>query len=220
MEFGCLVNRGGGAFFSPVLVWPRFMACGIVVPQPGIERVPPTLQARRLSCWTTGEVSLRGFPWTRGPWIAVQVSGKPAGFAQKAQIRDLGSAMAPRKGEVGSASSGKSWKPCNSRAGLLPVLPEPSGTWSVVGQLSKLHSPHCPAPAHSKLCVPPASQPRSRRRPSLTSAPNPSFSSLLLEASAPAGSFADSPPGSVPHPSCSHTSCLCCSLTDGGREEG
>lgn len=108
-------------------------ACGIVVPQPGIERVPPTLQARRLSCWTTGEVSLRGFPWTRGPWIAVQVSGKPAGFAQKAQIRDLGSAMAPRKGEVGSASSGKSWKPCNSRAGLLPVLPEPSGTWSVVG---------------------------------------------------------------------------------------
>ena len=32
------------------------MACGILVPQPGIEPVPPALEAQSLNHWTTREV--------------------------------------------------------------------------------------------------------------------------------------------------------------------
>ena len=32
------------------------MACGILVPQPGIEPVPPAVEARSLNHWTAREV--------------------------------------------------------------------------------------------------------------------------------------------------------------------
>ena len=36
--------------------WPCHMACGILVPQPGIAPVPPALEALSLNHWTTREV--------------------------------------------------------------------------------------------------------------------------------------------------------------------
>ena len=41
------------------------MACGILVPQPGIEPAPPALEARSLNHWTTGEVSSIIFKYVR-----------------------------------------------------------------------------------------------------------------------------------------------------------
>ena len=35
------------------------MACGILVPQPGIELMPPALQVSSLNHWTAREVSRR-----------------------------------------------------------------------------------------------------------------------------------------------------------------
>ena len=37
------------------------MACGILVPQPGIEPVPPELEAQRLNPWTAREIPPRVF---------------------------------------------------------------------------------------------------------------------------------------------------------------
>ena len=37
--------------------WPCHVACGILVSQPGIEIVPPALEAQSLNHWTTREVS-------------------------------------------------------------------------------------------------------------------------------------------------------------------
>ena len=39
-------------FFS----WPRCVACGILVPQPGIKPVPPAVEVQSLNHWTTREV--------------------------------------------------------------------------------------------------------------------------------------------------------------------
>ena len=36
--------------------WPCHMACKILVPQPGIEPVPPALEAGSPNLWTTREV--------------------------------------------------------------------------------------------------------------------------------------------------------------------
>ena len=36
--------------------WPRHAACGILVPRPGMEPVPPAVEARSLNRWTTREV--------------------------------------------------------------------------------------------------------------------------------------------------------------------
>ena len=36
--------------------WPRFVACGILVPRPGIEPAPPALKAQSLNRWTAREV--------------------------------------------------------------------------------------------------------------------------------------------------------------------
>ena len=48
-------------FFS----WPRCVACGILVPQPGIKPMPPALGVWGLNHWTTGEVltSIHFYPW-------------------------------------------------------------------------------------------------------------------------------------------------------------
>ena len=35
--------------------WPRYTACGILVPRPGSEPVPPALEARSLNHWTARE---------------------------------------------------------------------------------------------------------------------------------------------------------------------
>ena len=37
------------------------VVCGILVPQPGIEPVPPAMEAWRLNHWTTREVPLISF---------------------------------------------------------------------------------------------------------------------------------------------------------------
>ena len=36
--------------------WPRSVACGILVPRPGIESAPPALEAQNLNHWTPREV--------------------------------------------------------------------------------------------------------------------------------------------------------------------
>ena len=36
--------------------WPRYVASGILVPQPGIKPVPPAMRAWRINHWTTREV--------------------------------------------------------------------------------------------------------------------------------------------------------------------
>ena len=50
-------SRGDGGqledFFS---FWPCPTACGILVPRPGIEPVPPAVEARSLNHWTAREV--------------------------------------------------------------------------------------------------------------------------------------------------------------------
>ena len=42
--------------FSFVLFWLRHVACGILVPQPGIKPTAPALEVQGLNHWTAGEV--------------------------------------------------------------------------------------------------------------------------------------------------------------------
>ena len=42
--------------FIFIYFWPWYVACGILVPGPGIEPVPPTVEAQSLNHWTTREV--------------------------------------------------------------------------------------------------------------------------------------------------------------------
>ena len=43
-------------FFFNLFFWPHRVACGILVPRPGIEAVPPALGAQSLNHWTPREV--------------------------------------------------------------------------------------------------------------------------------------------------------------------
>ena len=43
------------------MFWPHSTACGILVPQPGIEPVPPALEAQSLNHWTAREVPIVSF---------------------------------------------------------------------------------------------------------------------------------------------------------------
>ena len=47
-------------FFKKLLFffWPHHVACGILVPQPGIKPVPPALGVQSLNHWTSREVHL------------------------------------------------------------------------------------------------------------------------------------------------------------------
>ena len=36
--------------------WLRYKACGMLVPQPGVEPAPPAVEAQSLNHWTTREV--------------------------------------------------------------------------------------------------------------------------------------------------------------------
>ena len=38
--------------------WPCCTTCGILVPQPGIKLIPPTVEAQSLNQWPTGEVPI------------------------------------------------------------------------------------------------------------------------------------------------------------------
>ena len=45
-----------GVFLAFVLFWPLCVACGILIPRPGIEHVPPSVEAQSLNHWTAREV--------------------------------------------------------------------------------------------------------------------------------------------------------------------
>ena len=42
--------------FIFIFFWPCPMACGILVPQPGIEHMSPVVEAQRPNSWITTEV--------------------------------------------------------------------------------------------------------------------------------------------------------------------
>ena len=49
-----------GLFFFSLIFWPCCMACGVLVPQLGIEPEPPAVEAQSLNHWTTREVPRNG----------------------------------------------------------------------------------------------------------------------------------------------------------------
>ena len=42
--------------FKGIFFWPRHMAFGVLVPRPGMEPVPPALEAQSLGHWTAREI--------------------------------------------------------------------------------------------------------------------------------------------------------------------
>ena len=38
------------------IFWPLLAACGILVPQPGVEPAPPVVEVQSLNHWRAGEV--------------------------------------------------------------------------------------------------------------------------------------------------------------------
>ena len=42
--------------FKKKFFWPHSMACGILIPQPGIKLMSPAVEARSLNHWTAREV--------------------------------------------------------------------------------------------------------------------------------------------------------------------
>lgn len=44
------------SFFKVFTFWLHHAACGLLAPGPGIESVPPTLEARGINHWTAREV--------------------------------------------------------------------------------------------------------------------------------------------------------------------
>ena len=60
--------------------WPCHAACGILVPQPGIEPTSPALEARNLNHWTAREV----------PNLDFKVSPRRTLTGQALQITDVG----------------------------------------------------------------------------------------------------------------------------------
>ena len=44
------------AFKKFIYFWPHCTACGILVPSPGMEPMPPAVEARSLNHWTAREV--------------------------------------------------------------------------------------------------------------------------------------------------------------------
>ena len=80
------------------------MACGILVPQPGIEPMPPALEVQSLNHWTT-----RGVPFQPLNCIK-EVLGFPGGPVVKnppakvGDVRDVGSS--PRSGRSPGVGNG------------------------------------------------------------------------------------------------------------------
>ena len=52
------------SFIYFLFFWPHHVACGVLVPQPGIEIVLPILKAESLENWTTKEVPV-GFMYKK-----------------------------------------------------------------------------------------------------------------------------------------------------------
>ena len=52
----CLLKNAGVSARTPGLALPLRTACGILVPRPGIEPMPPAVEAQSLNHWTTREV--------------------------------------------------------------------------------------------------------------------------------------------------------------------
>ena len=52
--------------------WPCSMACEILVPQPGIEPLPPALEGWSLNHWTTREAPIHSFPDSFLIWIIAE----------------------------------------------------------------------------------------------------------------------------------------------------
>ena len=50
------MERHWGRDFFSFFFWPHGAACGILVPRPGMERVPPALEVWSLNHWSTREV--------------------------------------------------------------------------------------------------------------------------------------------------------------------
>ena len=48
-------------FYLFIIFWPRCAACRILVPRPGIEPVPPAVEAHNLNHWNAREVPIRTF---------------------------------------------------------------------------------------------------------------------------------------------------------------
>ena len=51
--------------------WLHHVACGILVPQPGIEPVPPAAEARSLNHWTAREFSKNEILLFATPWMGL-----------------------------------------------------------------------------------------------------------------------------------------------------
>ena len=184
-------------------------ACGIVVPQPGIEHVPPTLQARRLSCWTTGEVSLRDFSMEErtvdcssgvreASWLC------PEGPDPGSGIRD-----GPEERRSGECEFWKKLETVRLK-GQAPSCP-PRTFWNLVGGGAAVQAPLSPLPSPCtlqalRLSSQPAQVPLETLTHLLPTPPFPPFSwrpQLLQGAllTAPQGQFptplAPTPPASA-----------------------
>ena len=49
-------NKNIDSFFFFLIFWPRYTACGILVPWPGMEPAPREVAAQSLNHWTAREV--------------------------------------------------------------------------------------------------------------------------------------------------------------------
>ena len=74
------------------LFWPRRTACGILLPQPGVEPPSPAVEARSLNHWTAGEVPTRA---SLMPWLAWGPACALAKFPGDADAAGLGPESEP-----------------------------------------------------------------------------------------------------------------------------
>ena len=56
-----LLHMFASFFFFLIYFWSHYLACGILVPQPGVEPMHPTVKARSLNHWITVEVPMVAF---------------------------------------------------------------------------------------------------------------------------------------------------------------
>ena len=59
----CLWEALLDPIFFFLMFWPCRMACGMLVPQPGIELLPSAVEAQSLNQWSTKEVASLGHNW-------------------------------------------------------------------------------------------------------------------------------------------------------------
>ena len=59
-EWICVYEKLSWILFFFLMFWPCSMACGMSVPQPGIEPLPSAVEAQSLNRWSTKEVASLG----------------------------------------------------------------------------------------------------------------------------------------------------------------